>query len=89
MASACDHAHQIERHWDVSLMGPFSEQKQLERADSIKRLLETNPQMDDYMKSIWKKHAMNITFNEEEYNRRVKTIYCQLQPRNKGWVTYE
>jgi len=70
-------------------MGPFSEQKQLERADSIKRLLETNPQMDDYMKSIWKKHAMNITFVEEEYNRRVRSIYSTIKPTNRGWASYE
>ena len=70
-------------------MGPFSEQKQLERADSIKRLLETNPQMDDYMKSIWKKHAMNISFDEEEYNRRVRSIYSTIKPKHRGWVTYE
>ncbi len=71
-------------------MGPYSEKKQLERAGSIKRLLDSNPQMDDYMKSVWKKHAMNIAFNEDEYNRRVKSIYSILQPRHKGgWISYE
>lgn len=70
-------------------MGPYSEDKQLRRAESIKRLLETNPQMDDNMKSIWKKHAMNIAMNEDEYNRRVRSVYSTLQPRQKGWVTYE
>jgi hypothetical protein len=71
-------------------VGPYSEKKQIERAGSIQRLLDSNPQMDDYMKSIWQKHAMNIAFTEEEYNRRVKSIYSNLQPRHKGgWATYE
>ncbi len=71
------------------MMGPFSEEKQMFRADSIKRLLEQNPQIDDHMRSIWEKHAMNIAINEEEYNRRVKSIYSILKPKHKGWVTYE
>ena len=70
-------------------MGPFSEQKQLERADSIKRLLETNPQMDDYMKSIWAKHAMNISFDQDEYNRKVRAIYSTIKPKHRGWASYE
>ena len=56
-------------------MGPFSDKTQFERAGAIKRLLENNPQMDDYMKSIWEKHLRNLALNEDEYNRRVKAIY--------------
>jgi len=70
-------------------MGPFSEERQLHRVEAIKRLLETNPQMDDYMKSVWKKHAMNIAQNEDEYNNRVRQVYSLLKPKHRGWVTYE
>jgi len=70
-------------------MGPFSEERQLHRVGAIKRLLETNPQMDDYMKSVWKKHAMNIAYTEDEYNNRVRQVYSSLNPINKGWITYE
>ena len=70
-------------------MGPFSEERQLHRAGAIKELLARNPQMDDYMKSIWQKHAMNISFDEEEYNRRVRSIYSTIKPKHRGWASYE
>jgi len=70
-------------------VGPYSEKKQIERAGSIQRLLDSNPQMDDYMKSVWKKHAMNIAQNEDEYNNRVRQVYSLLKPKHRGWVTYE
>ena len=70
-------------------MGPFSEERQLHRVEAIKRLLETNPQMDDYMKSVWKKHATNIAYTEDEYNNRVRQVYSLLKPKHRGWVTYE
>jgi len=70
-------------------MGPFTEQKQNERAESIQKLLDTNPQISDYMKAIWSKHLMNLATNEDEYVARVKQIYSTLKPQYKGWVTYE
>lgn len=63
-------------------MGPWSEKKQIERAEAIQRLLESNPKMGDYMKAIWKKHAMNLAGNEEEYNARVKAIYSNIKKSN-------
>jgi len=70
-------------------MGPWSEHKQSQRADSIKHLLATNPQMDDYMKSVWMSKLNGLAQNEEEYNQRVKQVYSLMKPQNKGWVTYE
>ena len=70
-------------------MGPYSEDKQIQRADSIKRLLETNPQMSEHMKAIWNKHLLNLAGNEDEYVARVKSIYSTLKPKHKGWATYE
>ena len=64
-------------------MGPFSEKKQIERADSIQRLLDSNPQLDDHMKGIWLKHQRNLCLNEDEYNKRVKDIYTNsFKPNN-------
>jgi len=60
-------------------MGPFSEQKQIERADSIQRLLDSNPQLDDHMKGIWLKHQRNLCLNEDEYNARVKAIFSNMK----------
>jgi len=68
-------------------MGPFSEQKQIERADSIQRLLDSNPQLDDHMKGIWLKHQRNLCLNEDEYNKRVKDIYTNSFKPN-GYFNY-
>jgi len=68
-------------------MGPFSEQKQIERADSIQRLLDSNPQLDDHMKGIWLKHQRNLCLNEDEYNKRVKDIYTNSFKPN-GYFDY-
>jgi hypothetical protein len=70
-------------------MGPYSEEKQFQRATSIKRLLETNPQLDPLYRAIWEKHLLNLAHNETTYNYRVKHVYSLLQPRQKGWVSYE
>ncbi len=70
-------------------MGPFSETLQKYRADSIQRLLDTNPQLDDYMKSIWQMKLKDLALTEEEYNARVKKVYSNMKPKHRGWVTYE
>tara|TARA_Y100000385_G_C12804097_1_gene513181 strand:+ start:500 stop:712 length:213 start_codon:yes stop_codon:yes gene_type:complete len=70
-------------------MGPFSEKIQQRRADAIKHLLATNPQMDEYMKSVWESKLNGLAQNEDEYNKRVKQVYSLLKPQHKGWVTYE
>ena len=60
-------------------MGPYSEAKQMERAESIKRLLDTNPQLDPVYKGMWQKHLSNLSLNEATYNYRVKNIYSNLR----------
>ena len=69
-------------------MGPFSEQKQIERADSIQRLLDSNPQLDDHMKGIWLKHLRNLALTEDEYNKRVKEIYSFPRFKPNGYFNY-
>lgn len=56
-------------------MGPFSDEIQFQRAGAIKRLLDSNPQLDDHMRSIWLRKLNGLALNEDEYNRRVKAIY--------------
>ena len=70
-------------------MGPFSETVQKYRADSIQYLLDTNPQIDDYMKSIWQSKLKDVALTEDEYNTRVKQVYSLIKPKHRGWVTYE
>ena len=70
-------------------MGPYSETVQKHRADSIQYLLDTNPQIDDYMKSIWQSKLNDLALTEDEYNARVKKIYSLMRPKHRGWVSYE
>ena len=70
-------------------MGPYSEKVQQRRADAIKYLLSTNPQMDNYMKSVWESKLNGLAQNEDEYNQRIKQVYSLLKPKHRGWVTYE
>lgn len=70
-------------------MGPYSEAKQLKRAESIQRLLDNNPQLDPSYRAVWQKHLINLANNETTYNYRVKHVYSLLKPKNKGWISYE
>ena len=63
-------------------MGPYSEEKQWERAGAIKRLLENNPQLDDYMKSIWQRKLRELALSEDEYNLRVREIFARVKKWN-------
>ena len=60
----------------------------MERAESIQRLLDTNPDLDPLYKAMWKKHLNNLALNETTYNYRVKHVYSLLKPRHRGWATY-
>ena len=65
-------------------MGPYSEEKQYQRAASIKRLRDTNPQLDELTREMWEQKARDIAMTEDRYNARVKAIFSNLkrQPVN-------
>ena len=81
--------HIINKMKDEELVGPYSEEKQFQRAKSIQRLLDENPKLDPLYRAIWQKHLLNLALNETTYNYRVKHVYSLLKPKNKGWVSYE
>ena len=60
-------------------MGPYSEEKQYQRAQAISRLLENNPQLDDITKAMWKQKLTNLCFNEDSYNERVRMIFSGVK----------
>jgi 3-methyladenine DNA glycosylase/8-oxoguanine DNA glycosylase len=60
-------------------MGPYSEERQYQRAQAIKRLLDTNPNLDPVYKAMWEDKLKGLALNEATYNHRVKTIYSQMQ----------
>ena len=56
-------------------MGPYSEAKQLQRAEAIGRLLEINPQLDPVYRAMWENKLRALAKNETEYNWRVRNLY--------------
>ena len=62
-------------------MHQFDEKLQQKRAESIKKLLKNNPQLNHVTKSMWENKLNNLAIDEEEYNKRVKEIYRDLDTR--------
>ena len=55
-------------------MGPYSEKKQLERAESVKKLLEQK-NMSEWARTFWTKVLRDLAFDEFTYNHRVVNAY--------------
>ena len=62
-------------------MGPFSEMKQLRRAAAIKRLLDSNPQLDITTRTMWETKLKNLAFTEERYNDRVVAVFKGIKKK--------
>jgi len=57
----------------------YNEQLQTKRRSNL-RLLIADPKLPKDMKRIWKQHLNNLAVNEDEYNKRVKEVYKNVQP---------
>jgi hypothetical protein len=67
-------------------MGPYSEQRQLARAQAIQRVLD-NPSLPDDARRMWQRHLQNLARNEETYNYRVRTTWTQLRDQHtRNWL---
>ena len=66
-------------------MGPYSEARQLQRAEAIGFLLENNPDLDPVYKAMWENKLRGLAQNEEEYNRRVVGIYKDKKREVVEW----
>lgn len=64
-------------------MGPYSEELQQKRRNSLKLIL-ADPNISKDMKRIWKQHLNNLAVDETEYNKRVKEVYENVRP----WKTF-
>jgi hypothetical protein len=62
-------------------MGPFSEMKQLSRAAAIKRLLDSNPQLDSPTRIMWETKLKNLALTEAKYNERVVEVFKGIRPK--------
>ena len=65
----------------VLRMGPFSEMKQLSRAAAIKRLLDSNPQLDSPTRIMWETKLKNLALTEARYNERVVEVFKGIRPK--------
>ena len=66
-------------------MGPYSEERQYQRASAIAGLLDRNPDLSEEMKTIWKRHLLNLSFSESTYNYRVKHTFFNKQRKEQPW----
>ena len=58
-------------------MGPYSEERQYQRADSIVRLL-AQKDLPNTTRALWQNHLANLARNETQYNFRVREIYSTM-----------
>ena len=65
-------------------MGPYSEERQYQRAAAISRLLDQT--LPDETRAIWEMHLRNLARNETQYNYRVKEVYSKIQ--RKGIIQW-
>ena len=67
-------------------MGPWSEDRQLERAENIHRIL-SNPDLNPEMRKIWERHLANLSKSEDQYNARVVKIWQDMRNRyTEKWI---
>jgi len=60
-------------------VGPYSAGKQAQRAASIRRLLASNPMLNDYMKNVWMSKLHGLAQDEDEYNAKVCEVFKDLK----------
>ena len=58
-------------------MGPFDLQRQRQRQQTLDRIARS-PDTPDRMRELYRRLADDITFDPEEYERRVREVYGQL-----------
>jgi hypothetical protein len=67
-------------------MGPWSEERQLERAENIHRIL-SNPDLSPEARRIWENHLANLATSESQYNARVVKIWRDMRNRyTEKWI---
>jgi len=70
----------------VLKMGPYSEERQRQRAAAIQRLLD-NPTLDPEARRIWTNIQRRLSRSEEQYNARVVKMYNDMRTRyTKEWL---
>ena len=67
-------------------MGPWSEERQFERAQAIARVLQ-HPDLNEDARRIWENHLRGLSRSEAQYNARVRQIYTEMRNRyTENWL---
>jgi len=67
-------------------MGPFSEQKQLERRASVLRILQQD-ELSEWARNYWGNVFDTIAMTEERYNARVVGTWNEIRRRQtERWM---
>jgi len=67
-------------------MGPWSEERQHQRAAAVQRLLD-DPNLDPDARRLWTSIQRKLSRSEAQYNARVKEVYTEMRNRyTKGWM---
>jgi len=67
-------------------MGPWSEERQLERAAAIQRLLD-DPTLNPEARAMWERHLRGLSRSEAQYNARVVNLYTEMRNRyTEKWI---
>lgn len=75
MASTGNYVNPLGRD---CLMGPYSEQKQLERRAAVLRLLQQD-NLSEWARNYWGLVFDTIAMNEERYNSRVVNTFTKMR----------
>jgi hypothetical protein len=67
-------------------MGPYSEERQRERAAAVQRLLD-DPTISKDARRIWTNVQRGLSRSEAQYNARVVNLYTQMRNRyTREWM---
>ena len=67
-------------------MGPWSEERQTQRAAAIQRLLDDSNLSQD-ARRIWENHQRRLSRSEAQYNARVREVYTEMRNRyTREWL---
>lgn len=67
-------------------MGPYSEQRQLERRAAVLQLLQRDD-LTEWARNYWSTVYDTIAMTEERYNARVVTLYTEIRKKAmKDWI---
>lgn len=67
-------------------MGPYSEQRQLERRAAVLQLLQRDD-LTEWARNYWSTVYDTIAMTEERYNARVVTLYTEIRKKAmRDWI---